>query len=317
MSKLFKLKEWLTLPDAARHLSIAFGEEVSQADVLRLALDMRLKLSFNFVNHAKARCGKIVPIDEAEFLEVPALSGTRTVRLYGGPCLFFDGQESDVIKLEKEISRLSGVYDLPMIGGERLDVEHLYQQLTGGPAVTLQGLDGAFVEGRDGVICQIQEDFDDNEFQSGSTAQLRKLELYIETEGIEESEAQKLLEINNRNRKSYLEKRASRKIVDNYYPAAGLPDDGVLVVRTEALRDFEQSINQVPKDSEKPIATTERNTLLTIIAAISDYADIKHQERGAASQVAKLTDDIGAPVTDDTIRKVLAKIPEALESRKN
>lgn len=39
MSKLFKLKEWLTMGDAARHLSLAFGENVTEADVFRLALD--------------------------------------------------------------------------------------------------------------------------------------------------------------------------------------------------------------------------------------------------------------------------------------
>ena len=36
-SKLFNLKEWLTLDDAAKHLSIVFGEEVTRADILRLA----------------------------------------------------------------------------------------------------------------------------------------------------------------------------------------------------------------------------------------------------------------------------------------
>ncbi len=66
---------------------------------------------------------------------------------------------------------------------------------------------------------------------------------------------------------------------------------------------------------EKPLATTERNTLLTIIAAICDYSKIKHQERGAAGQIAKLTEKIGAVVTDDTIRKALAKIPDAIETR--
>ena len=47
MSKLLKLKTWLTLDDAARHLSLMFGETVSKADVLRLALDGRLTLSIN------------------------------------------------------------------------------------------------------------------------------------------------------------------------------------------------------------------------------------------------------------------------------
>ncbi len=66
MRKLLKLKEWLTVSDAARHLSILFGEEVSEADVLRLALDGHLTLSVDFVNHASARCGPIVPIEDAK-----------------------------------------------------------------------------------------------------------------------------------------------------------------------------------------------------------------------------------------------------------
>lgn len=72
----------------------------------------------------------------------------------------------------------------------------------------------------------------------------------------------------------------------------------------------------VPSSAEKPMTTNERNTLLTIIAGLCDYSDIKHQERGAATQIANMTEEIGAPVTDDTIRNVLAKIPDALVSRK-
>ena len=74
MSKLFKLKEWLTVPDAARHLSIAFGEEVSEPDVLRLALDGHLKLSVNFVNHARARRGKVVSWMETEWDILPCIN---------------------------------------------------------------------------------------------------------------------------------------------------------------------------------------------------------------------------------------------------
>lgn len=56
-SKLFKLKEWLTVPEAAKYLSLIFGEDVSEAEVLRLCLDGHLKLSVNFVNHAEAKRG--------------------------------------------------------------------------------------------------------------------------------------------------------------------------------------------------------------------------------------------------------------------
>lgn len=66
---------------------------------------------------------------------------------------------------------------------------------------------------------------------------------------------------------------------------------------------------------DKELTATERTTLLTIIAALCDYSKIKHQERGAAAQIAKLTDEIGASVSDDAIGKALKKIPSALETR--
>ncbi len=62
--------------------------------------------------------------------------------------------------------------------------------------------------------------------------------------------------------------------------------------------------------------TNSRNTLLVIIAALCDYSAIDPAGRSAAGQIAKLTEEFGAAVTDDTIRNVLSKIPDALEARK-
>ena len=62
MNKLLNLKHRLTVPDAARHLTMFFGEDVSEADVLRLALDGHLTLSVNFVNHAMGRCGPVISV---------------------------------------------------------------------------------------------------------------------------------------------------------------------------------------------------------------------------------------------------------------
>jgi hypothetical protein len=298
MGRLFNLKEWLTVADAARHLSIVFGEDMTEADVLRLALDGRLRLSVYFVNHAEARCGKVIPWEETDWWLAPVdgflitkSAGQATTGEYRRwpqklEALFNEipdverenycpmmrdlniGSER-FLRLSDDVTILTGVWDLPMIGNEQLDIEHKYQSLTGGPAVTLQGLDGAFVEGRDGQVCQLQERF---------------------------------------------EQRA-RPAKKSYYPAGGLPEDAVIVVRTEALREFEQLVNGVTNGPEKPIATIERNSLLTIIAALCDYSAIKPQERGAASQIAKLTEEIGASVSDDTVRRVLERIPGALESR--
>ena len=49
LRKLLKLKDWVSVPDAARHLSIILDVIVSEADVLRFALDGRLTLSVYFV----------------------------------------------------------------------------------------------------------------------------------------------------------------------------------------------------------------------------------------------------------------------------
>lgn len=317
MDKLFNLKAWLTVVDAARHLSIVFGEEVTEADVLRLALDGHLKLSVNFVNHAEARCGKVIPLSEAKTMTVPDIF--RKGQEPHDIVLALKLNDRDFLELDEKIVTLQGVWDLPLIGNEQLDVEHKYQNLTDGPAVTLQGLDGAFVKGQDGQLCQLQESFDENEYQAGSSAQLEKLKQHIACDNIEPSKAQELLNQHKEKRKKFLEERKTKKDSgrdsENYYPAGGLPQDSVLVVRTDALREFEQSINGAPAGADKPMTTTERNTLLTIIAALCDNSAIDSAGRGAAGQIAKLTEKLGATVTDDTIRKVLAKIPDALESR--
>lgn len=67
---------------------------------------------------------------------------------------------------------------------------------------------------------------------------------------------------------------------------------------------------------DKGLTATERNTLLTIIAALCDYSAINHQERGVAQRIMEMTDEIGAHLDDQTILTALKKIPNALEARK-
>jgi len=141
-SKLLNLREWLTVPDAARHLSNIFEEEVSESDLLRIALDGHLKLSVYFVNHATARCGKIVPYEDVEWVE----SKPTTFMMSGKPLpdnvkgnpqktreyidklppttimksLNLDGER--YLTLDDNVTTIRGVWDLSMIGNERLDI---------------------------------------------------------------------------------------------------------------------------------------------------------------------------------------------------
>jgi hypothetical protein len=157
VKKLFNLKQWLTVPDAARHLSNLFEEDVSEADVLRLALDGHLILSVDFVNRAKGRPGRLVPLQDAKRL--------KTMSLQNEPLDLIQGVQigDQVIEFDERVVTLEGVWDLKMQGAERIDVEHRYQHQTGGPSVDLQSLDGPIVFRQNGMHCQLLEHFADGE----------------------------------------------------------------------------------------------------------------------------------------------------------
>ena len=55
--------------------------------------------------------------------------------------------------------------------------------------------------------------------------------------------------------------------------------------------------------------------MLVIIAALCKEADIDYSQRGIASAIQHLTESIGSPITDDTIRSVLKQINEAVDIR--
>ncbi|MGY6272412.1 hypothetical protein ACXIUT_22220 [Achromobacter denitrificans] len=71
MSKLFTLKQWVTLADAAKYLSVSFGEHVTEADVIQLALDGHLRLSIRLLSsHLYAHRLYKKSADEIEYEEV-------------------------------------------------------------------------------------------------------------------------------------------------------------------------------------------------------------------------------------------------------
>ena len=176
MKKLYKLREWLTIEETAEHLSMMLGEPVKIEHIYRFALDGHLRLSVNFVNGTQGNLGKIVGEDEVQWKEFP--NGMPLTESEGKPCKLMMSLEIDedrYINLERKVESIRGIWDLMMLGAEHLDIEHAYQQLTGGPEITLTCLEGAFVE-QDDVVCRLLESFDDNEFQEGSKAAKIKIE---------------------------------------------------------------------------------------------------------------------------------------------
>lgn len=72
---------------------------------------------------------------------------------------------------------------------------------------------------------------------------------------------------------------------------------------------------EILRRADKPLTTRQRRTFLTIIAALCDCSAIDIKARGAAQRVAEILDGFGSHIDPDTIRKILADIPDALETR--
>lgn len=336
MNKLFTLREWLTLPEAVKHISTLCNEEVSTADIFRLALDGKIRLSMNFVNYASVRKGKIARYSEEE-IDAAISSGKYPEDLNwsdigaqvlamqtGVPCgdnppLMVTSiriGEDLYLTLEKDVTTISGVWDIPLLGGDRLDIEHAYQMLTQGPEITLSNLDGAFVGSlEEGIVCQIQESNDENEYIDGSKAQLRAIEESIKEQNIEPEFAERLRKQHAEKRKVFLEKRDKKNRSNNYYPAPGLPDDAVLVVRKKELVNFEKSLQGDTEKDSRPLSTTERNTLLIVIASLSKRLGLDVRSRGAAGELVRMADDLGISLSDDTARSILKQVPDAVAAR--
>jgi hypothetical protein len=273
MSKLFQLKRWLTVAQAAKHLSTIFGEKVSDVDIFRLALDYRLQLSAVFIEGVLASLCN--PVDDADiqYKEVMSLSGTGTLKLaIGGQITYAPDGRSLQVQDKTFWLDTDEPYDLTMMGGEKADLERRYWQLAGGSVVDTTDLDGAFVSAG-----------------QGSNKRFFQLKGQLPSEKGEPR---------------------------SFYPIGGLPDTAVFVVTPGALLALENSIAEKTPVQEKTLSTRERDTLLTIIAALAKAAKTDILDYGKSAQyISGLTDEIGANVSKRTIEEHLKKIPDALEVR--
>ena len=117
---LRKLREWLTIEEAASELSTVLSEHVSASDVLRLVLDGQLKLSIHLPAKTTARCRKL------------------------------DDEAPDAPQTPRTID---GVWDVPMYGRGQSQIEHDYQWERGRLYVPKEAPVGALVE-QDDLICK-------------------------------------------------------------------------------------------------------------------------------------------------------------------
>ncbi|ABI39856.1 hypothetical protein Shewmr4_2785 [Shewanella sp. MR-4] len=298
MSKLFKLKEWLTLDEVVKHIANVLGEPITLADIYRLALDGNLKLSAYFVNGVYAKktrfvktenlkYRKVVPVGLPNFPECQCIS----VPINGSIPI---SKNYWVEQTEPEVILMRGVWDLAMKGAERADISNRYQQEVSGLSVKIPIAVGHYVE-------------------LGDTA----YQLHVKEKNLAESEYDATSEVSAIDevdeQTDELRLRRSRRL-PSFYPATNLDElDAVLVVRTAEVTRFIQSLED--ESTSKPLNNIERNTLLVLIGALCKEANVDWNQRGISASLVAMTDLIGAPVTDDTVRKVLKQIGPAIDAR--
>ncbi|MGZ4954405.1 MAG: hypothetical protein ACXV8Q_04760 [Methylobacter sp.] len=90
-----------------------------------------------------------------------------------------------------------------------------------------------------------------------------------------------------------------------------------ITIENQRLREQlkNNELNQNRNKVDRPLTTRQRKTLLTIIAALCSFAKIDPQARGASQRIRELTESLGAPVDDGTIKTLLSEIPDALDAR--
>jgi hypothetical protein len=281
-SKLLKLKEWLTIPEAARHLSEIMAEPVGEADLLQMALDGHIKLSVYFPNRAKARMGRLIPYKDVPTTALPSLFGTGTV-LYTEGYPLSDKQEAGefapdapFIHFGHEVMTIDGIWDLAMVGNERFDIEYDLQRLINGPEVKMLNIEGTFLNRSDGTWAALQDRFED--------------QVITNTDG------------------------TKKAITGSYYPAGGLGLDCVRVVRVSEVLALQSTIEGSALD--KPLSNRERDTLLTIIAVLCKGANCDYTRVAkTAGHIHRTAEDMEISIGETTIETHLKKIPNALGAR--
>ncbi|QDF65971.1 hypothetical protein FJQ87_04130 [Shewanella sp. SNU WT4] len=279
MSKLFKLRNWVTIEEAAQYLSEKINEVITVTDLYRLAYEGHLQLSVYLVNRAFALKGTL-----GELFCYEAYLTQQA----------FEVHDSTVFSID-------GVWDLTMQGSEAVEIKNKFLMGDSALKVTTRSKNGVLLH-QDGVTCQLYK-FYDSTFDN--------LDLEDKARAIANDPTMTWKHLPS----IVIPRIRFDEFGIKYVPCDQLSDvDCMLIVRRRELESLIELL-EVTQQDDKPISTNEKNSLLVLIAALCNEANVDWNQRGISTSLTVMTDHIGASLTDDTIRKILKQIPSAIESR--
>lgn len=268
MSKLLKLKKWLSLDDAAKHLSTVFDEQIQYSDVLQLALEGHISLSVNLVNMATAKLGHITPANLAKVWMF------RTGLDLCYPSIMDDKIPNDLGETIRDIISNREISDK---SAEQLK-DFINEYYPDNSQVSLN-YKGELLPDESGVIeidesCQTIDGIWDLAMVGSETLDI---EHYL-MQRIGGPEISKVclsgVYLIHEDGKTWAQLQESyafhgsgkSKKPNEYYPMGGLPEDSILVVRQRELQRFIQSFEE--QQTDKPVTQREETTYLNIIGGL-------------------------------------------------
>ncbi|MGR6981772.1 hypothetical protein ACUHGC_10440 [Testudinibacter sp. P27/CKL/0425] len=241
--KIYKFKKWLTLEDAAKKLSLELEDEISVSDILQLAVDGELKISVYFPHDWTGIVCDVTSDQKkanASYKDVIGLEGER-VRIFK----YEKCSEFEYIKRLDKSSFIAGVYELKLIGNEKLDLEFELKQRKSLPTVDVINLSGFYVKDKNGLIIERQTTvyrYKEIPFQRKEVIKtefierLPELNQFLEEQGsnkkVTEDEMHKIF--------NKIETRCDYPTETFSYPCAGIGEieGAFFVIQSEHLNEF-------------------------------------------------------------------------------
>ncbi|WP_024697751.1 hypothetical protein [Pseudomonas avellanae] len=284
-------KEWLTLDEAAERFSRVAKEAITQADILRLALDNHIQMSVFIDDHVIAR--------EMAF---------ETEMIEGHSCMTLGKGEAKAI-------RTDGVWDLAALGAGASEMERLYREAKGlKPRTALSSLGMYLHDDEKTTVLEVlrlslkfnivkksvhAENQASGVIRHESEEDGRPLTVSADPSIFQDINA--FLEDGLKDHGPVIDER-----LYSYYRESRLPDSCLMVIRKDELIAFERK--HLGGSLKAELTPTERESSYQIIAALAAMAGLDMSKPYKAAEIlrqAAATHVLELPASTETLVKFL------------